>query len=81
MKRFIFKHKRQSDFSHPDCETGYAAALRFGKWAIVTWCGYGKPVWWKPRFSGKGSCLCGFGFGWLLLCFRVHVIELKKEKV
>ncbi|KKN91126.1 hypothetical protein LCGC14_0219910 [marine sediment metagenome] len=71
---FRFRHRRQG-------ETGYVAILWRGNWALAAWCGYGKPVWWKPRFMGKGNARYGFGFGWLLLCFRVHIIELKKEKV
>jgi len=36
-------------------------------------------VWWKPRLLGKGDdgARLGFGFGWLLLCFQVKIVELE----
>ena len=76
-KRFQLIHRRQG-------ETGYIAILRLGKFAYAGWIGYGKPVWWMPRFLGSGNgeyCKYGFGFGWLLLCFRVQIVSLDKKKV
>ena len=74
MDRFLFRHERSD-------ESGFAAGIRFGHYGFLGWLGYGKPVWWKPRFFGKkdGLTVFGFGFGWLLLCFQVQIVELRKE--
>ena len=69
MKRFIFRHIGGS-------QKGFIAAIRFRRWVISVWLGYGKPVWWKPRFIGRGVHDWGVGLGWLLLCFRVQVINV-----
>ncbi len=53
-------------------------ALRLGNYAYACLLGYGKPVWWKPRFIGQGNAQYGAGFGWLLLCFRVQVFGIEK---
>lgn len=71
MKRFIFKHiKRQ--------EQGFVVGVYIGNYTYNAWLGYGKPIWWKPHFIGRSTTLWGIGFGWLLLCFRVAVIRVRK---
>jgi hypothetical protein len=72
MRRFLFRHQREG-------ETGFVAVLRIGDYAYGGWLGYGKPIWWKPRFLGRGNCKYGFGFGWLVLCFNVQIVELEKK--
>lgn len=72
MKRFSFEHIIRGG-------TGYIVVLRIGKRAYAGWLGYGKPVWWKPRFLKGGKGYEGFGFGWLLLCFRVAMVGPDKE--
>ena len=69
MKRFLFRHIKS-------IETGFVVGVRLRSRSYAIWLGYGKPIWWKPRFLGRGKGIYGFGFGWLLLCFRVQVFEL-----
>ncbi len=72
MKRFLLRHQRQG-------ETGFVIGLRIGNYTYGCWLGYGKPVWWKPRFIGRGKAKYGLGFGWLILCIRVQIVEMEKE--
>ena len=71
-KRFLFHNVR-------GVENGFACGFRFRHHGYLAWLGYGKPVWWKPRLLGKGDdgARLGFGFGWLLLCFQVKIVELE----
>ena len=71
MNRFKFRHVTQE-------ETGFILLVRLGKFVYAGWIGYGKPVWWKPRFLGCGEkpCIFGFGFGWLLLCFQIRIVKM-----
>lgn len=68
-KRFLFKHKYVP-------HTGFVVGFRSGRHVYCGWLGYGKPVWWKPRFIGRGKAIFGFGFGWLLTCFKIQVFEV-----
>jgi hypothetical protein len=70
-KRFSFSHIKGP-------EGGFILGLGLFNHVFAAWLGYGKPVWWKPRFMGRGSSKYGFGFGWLLLCFRVQIYELEE---
>jgi len=63
MKRFIFRYDKE----YPK---GFVMGLRLHNWSIAIWLGYGKPIWWKPRFIGSGRTEYGFGFGWLFWCLR-----------
>ena len=72
-ERFIFEHRNKS------LHTGFVIGFKLFDHAFVGWLGYGKPVWWKPRFSGRGVASYGCGFGWLLLCFRIQVFEIEIE--
>lgn len=71
-KRFLFRHDRSP-------HTGFVGGVRMGHHVLIGWLGYGKPVWWKPRFIGKGKAKYGFGFGWLLLCFKIQVVSVKNS--
>ena len=63
---FLFKY-----ISGRESGPGFIIAVKCGQWALASWLGYGKPVWWKPRFTWVG-------FGWLILCFKVQIIELER---
>lgn len=71
MKRFLFCHKR-------GVENGLVCGFRFRHHGYLAWMGYGKPIWWKPRLlsCGADGVFRSVGFGWLLLCFQVGIIEL-----
>jgi len=72
MDRFFFNHNR-------GLMKGFAFGFRFLHHGYLAWLGYGKPVWWKPRLLGRGNdgARYGFGFGWLVLCFQVKIVELE----
>lgn len=72
MKRFLFCHKRGV------VENGFVCGFRFRHHGYIAWIGYGHPVCWKPKLLGRkkdGKCR-GVGFGWLLLCFQMKIVEL-----
>lgn len=66
-KRFLFRRSK--------VERGFVIATRLFDYTCAVWFGYGKPVWWKPRFFGRGESKYGFGLGWLLLCFSIQVFR------
>lgn len=72
MRKFLCIHTKKP-------ETGFAIGVRLGDWVYGVWLGYGKPIWWKPRFIDRGNAHYGIGFGWLFLCFRVQIIKYKKK--
>lgn len=52
---------------------GIAFGFRIRKIVFGFYLGYGRPVWWIPKFIGRGRADFGFGLGWLLLSFRMQV--------
>lgn len=71
MRKFLCRHIKKP------YDTGFVMGVKLGDWTYAIWLGYGRPIWWKPRFIRKGNIRHGFGFGWLLLCLQVRIIELK----
>lgn len=70
MKRFIFKHITVGD-------KGFIIGTKIGHYAYLMWIGYGKPIWWKPRFIGRVFAKYGIGFGWIFLCCHVQVYDIR----
>lgn len=74
MIRFVFKHLMEHEPGFNNISKGFIAVVHINGWSYGVWLGYREPIWWKPRFIGRGKAHYGAGFGWLFLCFRVQIL-------